>query len=939
MTAPLLRYLLSACLLLCSGTLYAQQEIKIGILADQEKSTSVARWSLLAAELSKDMPEYHFSVLAYDYPQLQSAVAARQIDFVLTHPSHYLLMASTSGLSAPIVTLVDLMQGKPVTARGGVIFTRAERTDINSLQDLRGKRVATATTDSLSGYQMQAFELSRAGITPQALKLITTGDAQGAVLAALFSGRADVAFYPSGVLERLAEDGLLDRRKIKILNQQNLPDYPASVSTRLYPSWPFSALPQTNKELMRKVAASLLELQENTALTRKLHIQGFNVASDYTSVADVLLELHLPPYDVTPAFTAQDVLQRYRWPILSGLLAISLILLLGLGLLLSYRRLNFEKRIVSRQASQLKESNTLLDNIINNIPVMIFLKQAKDLRFHLLNRTGEVLLGLDKDTLLGRTDSELFPKEQAAHAMRTDRLALAQDSGVEITEETIETPQGTRILHTKKLSLRDAQGNPQYLLGISEDITERKAAASEIERLAFYDPLTRLPNRRLLIDRLELGLHNCMRNSKQGALLFIDLDHFKNLNDTLGHDIGDQLLQQVALRLQACVREGDTVARFGGDEFVVILENLDHQTFEAATQCKTVGTKILVALNQNYLLENHLHHSTPSVGITLIRDPHQTVEALLKEADIALYQAKKDGRNCMRFFDLKMQVAVNRRVELEAEIRQAIAHQQFQLHYQIQVDSRQQPVGAEALIRWLHPVRGMIYPAEFIPLADETGLIVPIGLWVLETACARLKLWEQDALTRDLVLAINVSAKQFREKHFVSQVQKAINDHGINPARLKFELTESMLLDNLTHTIEAMNALNEVGIQFSLDDFGTGYSSLQYLKRLPLDQLKIDQSFVRDLARDPNDKAIVRTIIAMAQGMDLQIIAEGVEHEAQRQLLLNKGCRYFQGNLFGEPLPAALFEDVLKNKHEPPRTSFRDGSRGSQTPQLQPALP
>jgi len=923
MTASLVRYLLTASLLMLSGGLYAQQEIKIGILTDHEKSKSVARWSLLANQLSKNIPGYHFTALAYDYPQLQSAVAARQIDFVLTHPSQYLLIASTSGLSAPIATLVDLMQGTPVTAHGGVIFTRAERTDINTLQDIRGKRVASSATNSLGGYQMQAYELARAGITLKALKLIPTDDTQNAVLAALLSGRADVAFYPAGMLERLSQAGLLDRHTIKIINQHNLPDYPASVSTRLYPGWPFSALPQTSKELMRKVAASLLTLQENTALTRELDIQGFNVASDYASVADVLLELHLPPYDVAPVFTAKDVIQRYHWQILSGLLAISLIILLSLGLLLSYRRLNLEKRIVSRQASELKESNTLLDSIINNIPVMIFLKQATDLRFHLLNRTGEILLGLNKDTLLGRTDSELFPKDQAAHAMQTDRLALTQHGDVEITEETIKTPHGTRILHTKKLSLRDAQGNPQYLLGISEDITERKAAASEIERLAFYDPLTLLPNRRLLIDRLELSLHNVMRNNMLGALLFIDLDHFKNLNDTLGHDIGDQLLQQVALRLQACVREGDTVARFGGDEFVVILKNLDHESLEAATQCKIVGTKILAALNQSYILGNHLHHSTPSIGITLIKDPLSTVEALLKEADIALYQAKKDGRNCMRFFDTKMQVAVNRRVELEDELRTAITHQQFELHYQIQVDSQQRPVGAEALIRWLHPVHGMIFPAEFIPLADETGLIVPIGLWVLETACIRLKHWEQDALTRNLILAINVSAKQFREKRFVTQVTKTINHHDINPARLKFELTESMLLDNLTHTIEAMNALNEIGIQFSLDDFGTGYSSLQYLKRLPLDQLKIDQSFVRDLTRDNNDKAIVRTIIAMAQGMDLEIIAEGVEHEAQRQLLLNKGCRYFQGNLFGAPLPAGKFEAALNDKHEATQDRFQ----------------
>ena len=437
-------------------------------------------------------------------------------------------------------------------------------------------------------------------------------------------------------------------------------------------------------------------------------------------------------------------------------------------------------------------------------------------------------------------------------------------------------------------------------------------AKDEIKHLAFYDPLTGLPNRRLLLDRLHQAFAFSARSGRECALLYIDLDNFKDINDTLGHDIGDLLLQQTAQRLESCMREGDTVARLGGDEFVVMLEDLSKQPIEAATQTEAVGEKILATLNQPYQLATHECHSTPSIGATLFSDHHQSAEELLKRADIAMYQAKKAGRNTLRFFNPKMQDVINARITLGSELRAALENRQFHLYYQIQVDSSHRPLGAEALIRWLHPERGMVSPAQFIPLAEETGLILPIGQWVLETACIQLKAWEQDALTRDLVLAVNVSAKQFRQVNFIAQVQSLVQRHAINPMRLKLELTESMLLDSIEDIITKMNVLKEIGIRFSLDDFGTGYSSLQYLKRLPLDQLKIDQSFVRNLAADSSDRAIVRTIIAMAQSLNLDAIAEGVETEEQQQLLMDNGCTHYQGYLFGKPVPIEQFEALLR---------------------------
>ena len=460
-------------------------------------------------------------------------------------------------------------------------------------------------------------------------------------------------------------------------------------------------------------------------------------------------------------------------------------------------------------------------------------------------------------------------------------------------------------------AVKGADGLVTHYVGSHIDITERKASEDKIKLLAFYDPLTQLPNRRLLIDRLQQALSSSTRSGKQGALIFIDLDNFKILNDTRGHDIGDLLLQQVAQRIESCVREADTAARLGGDEFVVILEGLSEQPIEAAEQAKSISEKILFSLNQPYQLSAHQHHSTPSIGVTLLGHQQETVDDLLQQADIAMYQAKKAGRNTIRFFDPKMQVAINERSSLEEELRLALKKQQFHLYYQIQVDGYRNPLGAEALIRWRHPQRGMISPFHFIPLAEETGLILPIGQWVLESACAQIKVWEQQATTRDLVLAVNVSAKQFNQADFVAQVNSVVQRHDINPSRLKLELTESMLAENLNHIIASMTALKEIGIQFSLDDFGTGYSSLQYLKKLPLNQLKIDQSFVRDMAVDVEDNAIVQTIIAMAKGLHLDIIAEGVETEEQRELLHDLGCYHCQGYLFSKPVPIAEFEALL----------------------------
>jgi diguanylate cyclase (GGDEF)-like protein len=457
-------------------------------------------------------------------------------------------------------------------------------------------------------------------------------------------------------------------------------------------------------------------------------------------------------------------------------------------------------------------------------------------------------------------------------------------------------------------AVKNEAGETAEYVAIFSDITERKQAEEEILHLAFYDALTGLPNRRLLLDRFRSALSLSARSRQHGAVLFLDMDRFKVLNDTLGHDHGDLLLVEVAQRIQDCVREVDTVARLGGDEFVVLFEEVSTDAEDASQKVAVIAEKLRVALAAPYLLDGHEHHSSPSIGVCLYCGNEEPVDALLKRADMAMYQAKDSGRNAVQFFDPLMQHAVETRAALEADLRRALAGQQLHLYYQIQVGDDHRPLGAEALVRWAHPVRGMVMPAQFIPVAEESSLILDIGDWVLETACRQLAAWERNAQMRNLVLAVNVSAPQFRMHDFVGRVTELTRMHGINPARLKLELTESVVLSDVAEVVAKMRALKELGVKLSMDDFGVGYSSLAYLKQLPLDQIKIDKSFVRNIATDANDAVMVQAIIDMAQNFRMDVIAEGVETEAQLDFLRQNGCQAYQGYLFSKPIPLDEFE-------------------------------
>ncbi|WED20546.1 bacteriohemerythrin [Vibrio sp. JC009] len=463
--------------------------------------------------------------------------------------------------------------------------------------------------------------------------------------------------------------------------------------------------------------------------------------------------------------------------------------------------------------------------------------------------------------------------------------------------------------------VHNEDGVPEKLEGFVRDITEQKENEQKIVKLAYYDPLTMLPNRRLLLDRLNHSLAVGERNDKYNALLFIDIDNFKTINDSHGHDYGDLLLKQAARKIQQCIRKGDTLARIGGDEFVVILSDLSSDEIEAASRTELVADKIRRVTSVPYEINNLQFNSSASIGMALFNDNSVPSLDLMKFADIAMYQAKQSGKNSACFYDPMMQQEISERLRLESELRKAITNKHFELYYQPQIDTHNNITGAEALIRWTHPEDGLISPDSFIPLAEETGLIVPIGDWVVESACQQLKKWQQNRSTSHLTLSVNVSYKQFRQPDFVFKISELMTKYGVEKGKLKIELTETMLVDDMETTISHMEKLKEQGIQFSLDDFGTGYSSLQYLKQLPLSQLKIDRSFVSELESNLNDQSIVKTIILMANALGIDVIAEGVETQKQRSYLGTHGCLSYQGYLYSKPVPILDLMELNESFH------------------------
>jgi diguanylate cyclase (GGDEF)-like protein/PAS domain S-box-containing protein len=588
-----------------------------------------------------------------------------------------------------------------------------------------------------------------------------------------------------------------------------------------------------------------------------------------------------------------------------------LLIALVVGFLSALLFLLMMRRSVKEKTISLRQTQQNLNVILDSVDAHIYIKDLQ-LRYQYVNKNVVKLIGLNENDIIGKTDEILFDRDTCKTFRQHDLRVI--EKGERIVEEEMSTVLGTDKAQTflsVKLPLRQEDGTIYALCGISTDITDYLLIQKQLRKLALYDSLTGLANRRLLMEFLEDSLAEGRQSQMEGALLIVDLDSFKTLNDTLGHHAGDLLLQGVSKRLQSRLLPHDLAARLGSDEFVIVKPKMGKARGEVEALARQCAEEILQDFVMPFALEQTQYIASASLGIALFSDAEGDVERLLQDADMALYRAKASGRNSLRFFDPVMQLEVNRRSQLERKLREAIASQQLELYVQPQISSDQQYVGMEALLRWHDPVEGFISPIDFIPVAESSGLIIPLGAWVLREACQILADWAKIPEMQNLTLSVNISPRQFRHIQFIDYIDSCLKEFDVNPNHLELEITESLLIEDIDQTIERMNALRQRGLRFALDDFGTGYASLSYLKLLPLNKLKIDQSFVRDVLTDPNDEAIVSTIIALGQSLDLAVIAEGVETEEQAVLLEKFGCHVYQGYHFGKPAPVADWQQTI----------------------------
>jgi len=994
--------------------------LRIGVLAFRDISATDRQWRPLARYLAEQAPGQRFELRSLHLDDMSRAVEQDELDFVLTHPEHYVRLRALNRGLAPIATLAASADHHALPYLGGVIIRRADRADIAALADLRGARIATALENSIGGFRLQQWTLLKAGINIQkeAAHIVITGQPQDQVIEQVLQGKVDAGFIRTGLIETMIAEGKLAPDALVIVNPRHEPDFPLLLSTPLMPEWPFLANQKVAEPIIKAVALALLQIgpDDPAALAGQFH--SFSPPADYSRVETMMMELRAHP-DRLQRFDLNDIIQKYP---------LQVVLTLSALLLLAITSVVFLVRSHRQISSSLRERATLLDSLGEGVCGI----DSKG-RCTFINPKALEMLGWRPDEIIGqdlhslvhhhrpdgseyppsecpvcrslydgqrrkgegwylRRNGEAFPvafvvtqlasrgsrpgvvftfrdiseERRADEMMRIAAIAFETQEGMVVTdaerrilrvneaftrvtgytaEEAIgQTPSllksgrhdalfyqdmGNALqrqghwkgeiwnrrkngeIYPEWLSIsavRDAQGSISHYVASFLDITQRKEAEEQIQFLAYYDPLTRLPNRSLLNERLSKVLAAGTRHRRHGAILFIDLDDFKALNDTRGHAIGDLLLVQVASRLQKSVRVGDSVARLGGDEFVILLEDLSPDIHDAIAQIRQIAEHILETLGQPYLLGDISYHCSASIGAVPFCDGGENIENLLKSADLAMYKAKEAGKNAMRFFDPEMQTRIEQRVLLERELRQALTEGQFALYLQSQVDREGKLLGAEALIRWLHPQHGIIPPGEFIPVAEDSRLILPLGQWVLHEACRQLARWQHDPATAGLTLAVNVSAVQFRDSAFIDNVAQALRESGARPSSLKLEITESLLLENISEAITRMRALkDDLGVSLSLDDFGTGYSSLSYLKQLPLDQVKLDRSFVRDIDNNPNDAAIADAVIALGRAFNLTVIAEGVENTRQRDILLALDCDAFQGFLYGRPIDAQDF--------------------------------
>ena len=876
---------------------------RIAVLSFRSKEITLARWQPLIVHLNAEIPRVRFEQHAYSNREMDAAVARGEVDFVFVQPSHYVVLTYTHRLSSPLATLVNREGGEAVSMFGGVIFSRADRADIGRLTDLRGKTVATPDISGLGGFQMQAYELLQHGLRPfKDYQVLETDQPQDRVVEAVLSGRADAGFVRTGLLEAMQAAGKLEVGAVKVVAARRHQQFPFPSSTALYPEWPFAAMTHVDRDLARQVASTLLSMPHDGDLARQMRISGFTIPGDYRSIDHLLRDLRLPPFDQLPEFTLAEVWKRWQSAWLSLIAAIASLLLFSVIRLLGRNR---ELLAIQHRLEDSAREIARLGQAVEQSPESIIITDL-DGNILYVNRAFETSTGYAAKEVIG-LNPRIFKSPRTAPEVHAGLWATLSGGGIWQGELANLRRDGSEFQESAIISpIKDADGGVFGYLAVKQDITARKEAEARIHRLAYYDSLTGLPNRGRLNELLAHRLAAAPRIDHGDALLLVNIDRFKLINDARGHHLGDTLLTALGRRLDERVGEAGSVARMGADEYAILLPQLGADEATTAAAARQWADRLIACVAQPLHIDDEAITVTFSIGVATFPDPADSTTAdVLRRADTALHRAKDGGGNQVAVFESHMGEAIAQSFRIETELRHALAHGELQLHLQPQTLPDGTLSGAEVLVRWLHPLEGPIPPGRFIPVAEQSDLIVDLSAFIFREACLLLARLQSAGV--DLRLSVNLSPRHFRKQSFIPWLKGLLAETGADPHRLTLEVTEGLFIDNLSETAARMDELCALGIHFSIDDFGTGYSSLAYLKRLPIRELKIDKGFIQDAPSDPDDAALVDAILAVAQNMHLEVVAEGIETPEQAAFLSTRGRIIRQGYLFGRPEPAEVW--------------------------------
>ncbi len=883
--------------------------VTLGILAFRSEQETLQRWQPLVEYLNQQIPTHHFELVVGDYSKINQKVANKQIDFLFTQPAHYVALTYQHDLSSPLVSILNTASFTRTgvvgySVFGGVIFTRSGRDDINVLADLVDKTIAIPTKKSLGGFNMQLFEMIEQGViaSKDEITWLEVGLPHTNAVAAVLSGRADVGFVRSGVLEKLFNDKKLLPSQVKIIHPQSFKEFSLLSSTRLYPEWPLVALLPMDRELVEQVIIALLKIRLDSYIAEQIKVTGFTVAEDYLMIDLLLRSLGLPPFDQEDELTLLGVWSEWHN-------YISIIVLLVMTLMLWLLRSILVK---NRYLMKTKQQNKRLILAIEQSPIRVAITNEKG-EFEYANSAVIEQSGYSLEELYSlapkvfnsgevpkQVFKDLWEKINKGETWAGDLINLNKQGERQILRATI-TP------------IKDESQKITGFLSIQRDITKEQESHEKIHQLAFYDSLTGLANRHLLEtvinEKLAGYLYQDMTGTDrttQDYLVLINLDRFKVINDAKGKVVGDMLLKQVADKLKMFISDVDLLARLGADEFAVLYtlplssqteQQLEHKVYSLF---KTLHSPFIVGDKHTEVL------ITVSIGVAhLLDEKAGSVTEVLKHADTALHYAKAKGGDQIQFFDQALKKHAFESFQIEQDVKAALKYKQFTLHYQPQVDELGSLKGVECLIRWLHPEKGMISPFKFIPIAEQTDLIVKIGDWVLERACQEMaQSFEQGFKYH---LSINISPRQFLKQDFSDKFKEILQQTKVLPSYLTLEITEGVFVDNIQDILQKMKLLIKIGVRFSIDDFGTGYSSLAYLKDLPIQELKIDRSFVKNITASKGDASLVKSILVIADNMGFRVVVEGVETQPQNDFF--KGCSNVlrQGYLYDKPMPYKEF--------------------------------